>query len=156
MARLRCWTGWAYSDRGLPKPEPTQTGASAQCDSRMRHAARCTESDTAPDTRPESQIGALVRRIEHSGNSGVTNRSHEPQPALGDTSIDHADEGTIAAAVRLHLPIARGRIDWADADVAPMVVGMRCRNNRVQCATAYRPAVSQHRRREVAAWRSAR
>lgn len=104
-------------DRGLPRPdvlldEPVVERAPAR--------PIPANDQTSDDETEDSEIGALVRRIETFRKSRAARPAEEaPQLPLGE----RAD----GARARVHgfafTTDAEGRIDWADAPVAPMVVG---------------------------------
>lgn len=122
-------------DRGLPRPdaitnvdgEPLElavVAGPAASPTRPIAANDLADEETDQDDRPadDSQIGALVKRIEafrkhraaHPGQ-----RDEDPMLPLGG----QGDAGTAAPAGFAFTTDAEGRVDWAEPRVAPMIVG---------------------------------
>lgn len=103
------------SDRGLPKP--------------VDEAER-NEKQPEPASPPESEIGALVRRIEEFRQSRSPSREESDaiSASAGNSrpmnDADSDDNRPRLSAFAFTCD-ANGRIDWAEPAIAPMVVGMR-------------------------------
>ena len=103
-------------DRGLPTPVPAQVSAPV--------------ADPVPDLAEpaplaeDSEIGALVRRIEQFRRARTAGggAAEAPRLPLGDRSAD-PERGTPAGFA--FTADAEGRIDWADPEVAPALIGTR-------------------------------
>jgi two-component system, OmpR family, sensor kinase len=132
------------ADRGLP-PAP-QTGAAANApDATPAPAAAAPPSGNvvpipapAKETPKESEIGALVRRIEawrkaHPAPIG-TAAPESPRLPLGDP--DHIPHGPVARFD--FVTDASGRITRADAIAAPMLIGLSL--GRLPCRRIASPA----------------
>jgi signal transduction histidine kinase len=105
-------------DRALPRPEEI-VGEPAVERAAPRPIAANDQTDA--DEGEDSEIGALVRRIETFRKTRAARPAEEaPQLPLGersDAAMRPRSEGFAFSTD------AEGRIDWADARVAPMVVG---------------------------------
>jgi len=105
-------------DRGLPSPEaPADSAPAARVASRPIPANDLAGANDGED----SEIGALVRRIETFRKTRAARPAEEaPQLPLGERT-------GAGPAVRCEsfafTTDTEGRIEWADASVAPMVVG---------------------------------
>ena len=103
-------------DRALPRPDKTVDEPAVE-----RAAPRPIAANDQTDEGEDSEIGALVRRIETFRKTRAARPAEEaPQLPLGersDGSMRPRSEGFAFSTD------AEGRIDWADARVAPMVVG---------------------------------
>lgn len=111
-------------DRALPLPDSPVAGAAARSETdlvlRVSPAPREPANDAeGPENPPkDSEIGALVRRIEAFRKARSGPREDAPQLPLGD------HEGSRPSlAVFAFTTDSEGRIDWAEPKVAPMVVG---------------------------------
>lgn len=102
-------------DRGLPTPVAAEVSALVEePDSDLPELAPLAE---------DSEIGALVRRIEQFRRARTAGSGVEaPRLPLGDRSAD-PERG--APAGFAFTADAEGRIDWADPEIAPAVVGTR-------------------------------
>ena len=105
-------------DRGLPRPDlPLDQPVVERAPSRPVAANDQAGSEDGED----SEIGALVRRIETFRKTRAARPAEEaPQLPLGERVDGAARPRSEGFAFT---PDAEGRIDWADARVAPMVVG---------------------------------
>ena len=139
-------------DRGLPVPQTEPEEAAPSVDEarvedirpprRMPRPRPLPANDAGEDgsTDEETAIGALVKRIEAFRRTRATCRDEDPQLPLGEYTAE--DRSAIAAFA--FTTDGEGRIDWADAAVAPMVVGTGIE--------AARPVSRSHRqplRREI-------
>ena len=104
-------------DRGLPSPDvPIEQPMVEPIPLRPVPA----NDQAEPDDQADSEIGALVRRIETFRKTRASRPAEEaPQLPLGERSAGARPrcEGFAFTAD------TEGRIDWADSAVAPMVVG---------------------------------
>ncbi|MDZ4307122.1 sensor histidine kinase [Allopontixanthobacter sp.] len=104
-------------DRGLPTPPPAS----------VIDAAVPPEAQPAPASAPisgteGSEIGALVKRIEAFRSSRRTQRASGSSPL---PSSDERGQDLPRLSGFAFTSDAEGRIDWAEASVAPMMVGKR-------------------------------
>jgi signal transduction histidine kinase len=104
-------------DRGLPPPDALLDERQAD---RMPLRPVPANDQTDSDEEADSEIGALVRRIETFRKTRAARPTEEaPQLPLGERSPGaHARSEGFAFTAD-----TEGRIDWADSGVAPMVVG---------------------------------
>ncbi|MEW4448349.1 histidine kinase dimerization/phospho-acceptor domain-containing protein [Qipengyuania sp. JC766] len=113
-------------DRGLPHPEPVvPTPANEE-----------RPEEPANENQPDSQIGALVKRIErfrrHRPAAGAAPRLPlEGRDAPARTGIQGFDFGLGPD----------GTVDWAESHVAPYIVGARLEHPRVSRAVRLRQPV---------------
>ncbi|RDC60380.1 Histidine protein kinase DivJ [Alteripontixanthobacter maritimus] len=144
-------------DRGLPEPVAEAASRAAAADqvrppskSRPQHSPKLTPQPTKqtvsipPPPREISEIGAIVQRIEAFRQQREAPANDHPRLPLGDpdTLASNAAEQVQRFAFTAD---PNGRIDWADDDVAPMVVGTRppelapnvLRGRPVQAATTH-------------------
>lgn len=111
-------------DRALPMPEsamPREEPAEESPPTPASPPARPRAANDAADDeepREDSEIGALVRRIEAFRRTRGEPREEAPQLPLGEHERERAPLAGFAFTTD-----AEGRIDWAEPAVAPMVVG---------------------------------
>lgn len=122
-------------DRGLPQPDAAETTAS------VTEQTEPVSSDAPPaaasDDPEDSEIGALVKRIEAfrvARNANPPDHGEAPRLPLGDRAQDAERKPTTSFGFTAD---TEGRIDWAEPAVAPSVVGMRL----ADCLPADNPAL---------------
>lgn len=143
-------------DRGLPRPGEPAAIASKSPRAELPHPANDPAATPEPardagltvsdeNTQPleieeETAIGALVRRIE-------TFRQARSKPNLDRPDAPRLPLGEKAAPVTSALigfgftANMEGRIDWADRDVAPMVIGARLDGDTIRRAVLLRQPI---------------
>lgn len=119
-------------DRGLPRPaatadaEPEPLELEVEAPTPRRPIPANDLADEVPATGAsapdQSEIAALVRRIEtfRKNRAGRPAGEESPRLPLGERT----DGSAIGPRGFAFTTDAEGRIDWADARVAPMVIGM--------------------------------
>ena len=117
-------------DRGLPLPlaailpgETHEAGISEVEITPPQPPQAANDGAEKPAAEPEdSEIGALVKRIEAFRHTRQTERAtgQSPRLPLGDKAPDQPRLAGFAFTSD-----AEGRVDWAEASVAPMMVGKR-------------------------------
>ena len=106
-------------DRGLPQPETA--AAPAEAETAAPEPAAAAPANPAPVE--DTQIGALVRRIEEFRHArSAAGERDAPRLPLGDGAAD-ADRPTRARFA--FTADSEGRIDWAEPAVAPALIGKR-------------------------------
>ncbi len=118
-------------DRGLPLPDRAEGEAEHIPPAPQPEAA----NDAGGPLPEDSEIGALVKRIES------FRLARQSSPALNDAPrlpLDDRPDGEVRPALAAidFTADAEGRIDWADLQVAPMLVGMRLADNSA-CAALF-------------------
>ncbi|WP_126175690.1 histidine kinase dimerization/phospho-acceptor domain-containing protein [Tsuneonella rigui] len=132
-------------DRALPRPDVL---VDEPMPSPPRARPVAANDLAGADDDKDSEIGALVRRIESFRKTRAARPAEEaPQLPLGERADGAARARSSGFAFSTD---AEGRIDWADAPVAPMVVG-------AVLPAAAEGARSQHQplRRLAVAWSGA-
>ncbi len=105
-------------DRGLPRPDLLLDEPVA---GRAPSRPIAANDQAGADEDQDTEIGALVRRIESFRKTRAARPAEEaPQLPLGERADAAARPRSAGFAFTTD---AEGRIDWADARVAPMVVG---------------------------------
>lgn len=111
-------------DRGLPLPPPAPALVLEEAQpAPLRRPQAANDVAEQPVADPEdSEIGALVKRIEAFRQTRQTERAsgQSPRLPLGDKGQDQPRLAGFAFTSD-----TEGRIDWAEAPVAPMMVGKR-------------------------------
>ncbi len=140
--RLLEWLG--IHDRGLPLPDANPADQSAQPANPMPKPSPSIRVVAANDVVPpalgqpepeDSEITALVKRIE-AFRQARSDGSSLPRPASADAPRlplgDPAMDGPMQQLDRFAFTCdAEGRINWAEPEIAPMVVGMRIAQDEV-------------------------
>lgn len=121
-------------DRGLPVPElavqPASESRSQPDDPRAREPLELTIP--ANDSGEESAIGALVRRIEAFQRARAKGPSADTSPRL---PLGEQEETARPPLMGFAFTTdSEGRIDWAEPQVAPMVVGTLLTTDDVRSA----------------------
>lgn len=109
-------------DRGLPRPadEAADEAHPAAADPAPRRPVPANDFGDDPETA-ESEIGVLVRRIEAFRKHRAGRTPGEEAPRL---PLDERVEGAVPPLAGFAFTTnPEGRIDWADAAAAPMIVG---------------------------------
>lgn len=117
------------ADRGLPRPEIEEIAELVEVEVEIE------ETQVSVPTEDKTEIGALVERIEQYRRTRSDERSASK---IADTGPNAPRLPLEDQAVRDTRPLlgfafatdARGRIEWADPSVAPMVIGMRLLETR--------------------------
>jgi len=122
-------------DRGLPLPALDEAfdleARFAETAPAPQPAAANDGADEVAAKQPEdSEIGALVKRIEafRTARRSDPSGGQSPRLPLGDKRTD-IDQPRLSAFA--FTADAEGRIDWADTEVTPMMVGKRLDEARV-------------------------
>ncbi|MCL4673316.1 MAG: sensor histidine kinase [Sphingomonadaceae bacterium] len=122
-------------DRGLPQPEAVEAAVPDQAPLAPEPVEPSPEG--AQEEPEDSEIGALVKRIEAfrvARHANTPDHGDAPRLPLGDRAP--ATERKAATGFGFTAD-TEGRIDWADPQVAPSVVGMRL----ADCFSADAPAL---------------
>ena len=114
-------------DRALPLPEvhPTAESAVSVASAKETPAERSADAIPAAAEPEDTEIGALVRRIEafrSARGTAAGEPGEAPRLPLGDRAPGPARTALIGFAFSADTD---GRIDWADSAVAPAVIGLR-------------------------------
>ncbi len=117
-------------DRGLPLPRPVPAPAFAGADlpplHRQQAGNRAAKQPVA--SQQDSEIGALVKRIEAFRQTRQTERASGQSPRL---PLDDKGPELPRLVGFAFTSDADGRIDWAETPVAPMIVGKRLGDNGI-------------------------
>ncbi|QDM41918.1 HAMP domain-containing histidine kinase [Altererythrobacter sp. TH136] len=105
-------------DRGLPSPYPAMDAAPAAPLPPLRPVPANDLAESDDDSA--SEIGALVRRIE---TFRKTRAARPPEEAPRLPLNERPDQARSRCEGFAFTTDAEGRIDWADAPIAPMVMG---------------------------------
>src|SRR5690606_6986979 len=121
-------------DRGLPVPElavqPASESRNQPDDPRAREPLELTIP--ANDSGEESAIGALVRRIEAFQRARAKGPSADTSPRLPLGEQEEAARPPLMGFA--FTTDSEGRIDWAEPQVAPMIVGTLLTTDDVRSA----------------------
>lgn len=120
-------------DRGLPRPDTDNIKLVSQAAPPAADARPEDRADDRPDEREDdraldSEIGALVKRIEAFRHARLTEPGGNKSPRLpfGDKRTDLQQPRLLGFSFTAD---ADGRVDWADIAVAPMMVGRRLKDD---------------------------
>lgn len=125
---LRVLDQLGVKDRGLPMPTvetPAPDGRATSPEAEQPFELTAEETSDASEASGENQsgeIGALVARIEAFQRSrSQTPRERDPRLPLGEAGPAKARTPLLGFTFSTD---ARGRVEWADARVAPMIIGL--------------------------------
>lgn len=112
-------------DRGLPQPDVVAVAETIEVEPPLPPAE--TDSPVLPEVADaeDSDIGALVKRIEAfrvARSAAPTEQGDAPRLPLGDRAFQ--PEGKALTGFGFTAD-SHGRIEWADGEVAPAVIGLR-------------------------------